>query len=184
MGDYNKYGHIMFDIETLDNKNTSCILSIAAVEFNLHTGDIGDTLHIRVDLQSCLNEGLTIGADTIMWWMQQSDEARKRIYEQNGEELETALEKVYKFVNSCGEKVCVWGNGATFDISILENAFYKFFTELPWKFYNVRDVRTIVDINPKIKKECVFEGVKHDAIDDCKHQIKYLCDTYKTIKVV
>ena len=26
-----KYGHIMFDLETLDNKNTSSILSIGAV---------------------------------------------------------------------------------------------------------------------------------------------------------
>lgn len=185
MANFNKYGHIMFDLETLDSKNTSCILSIGAVEFNLNTGEIGDTLYITVDLQSCINEGLTIGADTIMWWFKQSNEARERIYNSVGVELEDALEQVFKFVKDCGgDKVHVWGNGATFDISILENAFYKFFTELPWKFYNVRDLRTIVDINPKIKKECVFDGVKHDAIADCKYQIKYLCDTYKTIKVV
>ena len=55
-----KYGHIMFDLETLDNKNTSSILSIGAVEFNLHTGEIGETLYVRVDLQSCIDEGLTI----------------------------------------------------------------------------------------------------------------------------
>lgn len=179
-----KYGHIMFDLETLDNKNTSSILSIGAVEFNLHTGKIGETLYVRVDLQSCIDEGLTISADTIMWWLRQSDEARARIYGTSGIQLEEALDKVFNFVESCGEDVVVWGNGSTFDISILEYAFYKFYTTLPWKFYNVSDLRTIVNINPKIKKNCPFDGIKHDAIADCKHQIKYLCDTYKTIKVI
>lgn len=184
MGDFKKYGHIMFDLETLDNKNTSSILSIGAVEFNLHTGEIGETLYVRVDLQSCIDEGLTISADTIMWWLQQSDEARAYIYGVKGIQLEEALDKVCKFVKSCGDKVIVWGNGATFDISILEYALYKFYTKLPWKYFNVNDVRTIININPKVKDNCPFDGVKHDAIADCKHQIKYLCDTYKTIKVV
>lgn len=184
MGNHKKYGHIMFDLETLDNKNSACILSIGAAEFNLKTGEIGETLNIRVDLQSCIDEGLTISAGTIMWWLQQSDEARATIYNTTGIPLDEALDEVFKFVKSCGDEVVVWGNGSTFDISILEHAFYKFFTELPWKFYNVNDVRTIVNINPKIKKNCKFEGAKHNALDDCKHEIKYLCDTYKTIKVI
>ena len=56
--------------------------------------------------------------------------------------------------------------------------------KLPWKFWAVNDVRTIVDINPDIKKNCKFDGTPHCAVDDCKHEIKYLVETLKTIKVV
>ena len=129
MGSYRKYGNIMFDLETLDSKNTSAILSIAAVEFNKNTGEIGEKIHIRIDIQSCFDEGLTVGGDTLMWWLQQSEDARKRIYDTKGIPLENALDQVFKFVKGCGENVVVWGNGSTFDISILENAMYKFYTE-------------------------------------------------------
>lgn len=182
MGDYNKFGNIMFDIETLDNKYSACILSIGAVEFNKETGETGEELYIDVDLQSCLDEGLTIGASTFKWWMQQSEEARSRIYNATGVTLEEALEQVFAFVKKCGDEVNVWGNGSTFDITILSHALYKFFIETPWKYYNVKDVRTIVDINPSIKKNCPFQGVKHDALADCHHQIKYLTETLKSIK--
>lgn len=182
MGNLKKYGNIMFDLETLDSKNTAVILSIAAVEFNKDTGDIGGKLHLRVDIQSCLDEGLTVGADTFIWWLQQSEEARKKIYSVKGIPLEDALTQVFKFVKDCGNNVVVWGNGSTFDISILENAMYKFFSELPWKFWNVNDVRTIVALNPDIKKNLNFEGIAHDALFDCIHQIKYLTDTLKSIK--
>ena len=184
MGSYRKYGNIMFDLETLDSKNTSAILSIAAVEFNKNTGEIGEKIHIRIDIQSCFDEGLTVGGDTLMWWLQQSEDARKRIYDTKGIPLENALDQVFKFVKGCGENVVVWGNGSTFDISILENAMYKFYTELPWKFWNVNDVRTIVALNPSIKKKSKFDGVAHDALYDCLHQIKYLTDTLKTIKII
>lgn len=184
MGNYNKYGHIMFDLETLDNRNTSSILSIGAVEFNLLTGEMGEEFYIRIDLQSCLNEGLTINSSTFMWWLQQSEEARARIYSENGVMLEDALDKLYGFVKECGDNVLVWGNGSTFDISILETAYYKFYDVLPWKYFNTQDLRTIVNLNPKIKNNCVFDGIKHEPISDCKHQIKYLCEIYKTIKIV
>ena len=55
--------------------------------------------------------------------------------------------------------------------------------KLPWKFWAVNDVRTIVDINPDIKKNRKFDGTPHCAVDDCKHEIKYLVETLKTIKV-
>jgi hypothetical protein len=78
----------------------------------------------------------------------------------------------------------VWGNGSTMDITILESAYEYFGIEIPWKYWAVNDVRTIVDLNPSIKKNCEFDcGVRHSAIADCLYQIKYTTDTIKSLKV-
>ncbi len=42
--------------------------------------------------------------------------------------------------------VKVWGNGANFDIGILEHAYDQYQIEIPWEFWNVRDCRTIKDM--------------------------------------
>ena len=51
-------------------------------------------------------------------------------------------------------------------------------------FIQNNDVRTVVALNPSIKKKSKFDGVAHDALYDCLHQIKYLTDTLKTIKII
>ena len=78
----------------------------------------------------------------------------------------------------------VWGNSARFDLGILENAYSKFNVNIPWNHWNERDVRTLVAFAPEIKKNMVFEGVKHNPIDDCKHQIKYCCEIFKKLNYV
>lgn len=52
---------------------------------------------------------------------------------------------------------------------------------VPWKYWAVNDVRTIVDLKPDVKKNYKFEGTKHSSVDDCKHQIGYLSETLRTV---
>lgn len=68
--------NVMVDIETLDNKPTSAIVSIGAVMFGPNGYDEYNTFYMVVDAQSCIDAGLTLSADTISWWMKQSDQAR------------------------------------------------------------------------------------------------------------
>jgi hypothetical protein len=60
-----KFGHVMIDIETLDTAKTAVILAIAAVEFNLQTGEIGRTFYEKVDIGSQSKHGRTIDGDTL-----------------------------------------------------------------------------------------------------------------------
>lgn len=69
---------------------------------------------------------------------------------------------------------------AVFDITILENWFRACNTPIPWKFWNVRDVRTIVDWFNIDTRSYEREGVHHNALDDCLHQIKYMCGGSKS----
>lgn len=167
----------MLDIETLGNKTNSVILSIGACYFDPKTGEIGDTMSVHIDASSCIDRGLSMDASTVLWWLSQEKGAQAKITEgQNAsEDITTALKDLTRFIHSESQ---VWGNGATFDNSIVKNAYEKCNMGAPWKFWNDRDVRTILELGYQIgfnpKKDIPFEGVRHDALDDAIHQAKYV----------
>jgi len=167
-----KFDNIMIDIETLGAKPGSVICSIAAVEFNIETGQTGRRFFRNINIQSCLDAGLYVDGSTIYWWLNQSDSARSRFQLEKIEFLQ-ALTQFSHFINASEKDVKVWGNSARFDLGILEAAYNKAYSPIPWVAKNERDVRTLVSFAPYIKKNEPFVGVKHDPIDDCLHQIKY-----------
>ncbi len=180
-------GHLMIDIETMGNKSNSVICSIAAVEFDLKTGATGRVFNRKIRIDSCLKAGLKVDGSTLEWWMMQSQEARESLFK-NGfdgvNDLSYVLRDFFDFVESLNAlKVEVWGNGARFDLGLLENAFNALNMAAPWKHWNERDVRTLVSFAPQIKKDTPFSGVKHDALADCYHQIKYSSIIYNTLNI-
>jgi len=175
-----EYTDVMLDLETMGNKSNAAIVSIGAVEFNLETGETGREFYKVVDLQSSLDYGLNVNGSTIYWWLQQSEAARKRICEK-GDNLAGVLGEFNLWMQDCVEKVKIWGNGARFDIGILEDAYVACQLETPWYFRSEMDVRTLVALKPEIKATFPNIGVEHDPIDDCKHQIGYCCATWRSL---
>lgn len=169
--------HVMLDIETLGNKTNSAILSIGACYFDPSNGDIGDTFSMHIKAESCTEYGLNLDASTVLWWLGQDKAAQDKIIEgqSNAEHLFDVLSGLCNFIKSDSQ---VWGNGATFDNAIVKNAFDKCGITPPWKFWNDRDVRTIVELGYQIgfnpKRDMPFEGVRHDSLDDAIHQAKYV----------
>lgn len=172
--------HIMIDLETLGTGIDAVFISIGAVYFNPDTGALGDEFYENIDWQSSLNFGRKMDADTIKWWFKQSDEARNAILK-DGDNLIRVLKTFNHF---CGNYPMVWSNGSSFDISILEHAYRETDIELPWKFWNVRDVRTIKDLGKKKVDKSIFEmrGTAHNALDDAKHQARYVSVLWHVIK--
>lgn len=166
-----------FDIETLGTRYDSYITSIACVQFSTSTGNIIGSWNSTI---RCPEDQFNISADTVMWWMQQSEEARLSLVKAEPTPIDQALYGLSSFMDEDG---FVWGNGATFDITILEYAYQKACSiKPPWKFWNVRDMRTIIDVarcagfNPKA---IVFEGTKHSAFHDARHQAKVISAAYQ-----
>lgn len=181
------FGNIMVDLETLSTYTNAAIIEIAAIEFNKETGEIGDIFHQCVDVNDWAENNRHIEGRTLLWWMEQDKELLSKYKERNGK-LHTVLQRFRKFyqehsLNSNNEETVLWGNGSTMDITILQSAYEYFKEPTPWKYWAVNDVRTIVNLNPEIKKNCTFEGNKHNPIDDCKHQIKYLVEIFKNINI-
>ncbi len=175
-----EFTDVMLDLETMGNKSNAAIVSIGAVEFNIETGETGREFYDVIDLQSCLDKGLMIQASTIYWWLQQSDEARKRICA-NGGDLSLVLQRFTYWMEDCIDKVKIWGNGARFDIGLLEDAYVACNLKTPWYFRSEMDVRTLVAFAPYIKANYSMIGVEHDPIDDCKHQIGYCVEIWNLI---
>jgi hypothetical protein len=181
----NNMRHLMVDLETMSDKSFGAILSISAVQFDLETGETGAEFHTTATLKSNLEAGLKVDSDTIMWWLIQNEDARRRLWdgEKASKPIGLALYDFRKFIESLhAADLQMWGNSNRFEYSKLEDAYRVFKQELPWKHTLERDVRTIVSFAPQFKKEEPFTGVKHYGIDDCKHQIKYVVKTFKFIK--
>ncbi|AAW86525.1 exodeoxyribonuclease VIII [Aliivibrio fischeri ES114] len=175
---------LMLDLETMGNGSEAAIMSIGACYFDIKTGEIGNTFHKQINLESAVESGLVIDASTVLWWMKQSEEARSKFYDNDDAfGIHHVLAEFASFVEP---HVKVWGNGATFDNVILKNAYKQCLNmDAPWAFYNDMDVRTMVRLGREVgfdpKKDMPFEGVKHDALADAIHQAKYVSAIYQKL---
>lgn len=170
----------MLDIETLGTRSNSVVAVIAAVYFNPISGETGDEFYKRIDLKSCVDLGLEIDAETIKWWINQSSEAQFEIFNyEKREVIEQALRKLNHFITNQDE-VIIWGNSPRFDCGLLENIYDKLALKPPWKYWNERDLRTLVSLAPScIAKNITRKGIHHNALDDCYHQIR-ICAKIKS----
>lgn len=162
----------MLDLETMGTTPNSVILSIGAVKFG--DDEIKDSFYERIDAKSCLDYGLEIDVGTVMWWLQQSEEARKEICKP-AQPLNAVLTWFAEWAYS--PDVRVWGNGATMDNIILSNAYFKVKIPRPWSYKGDMCYRTIKNLYPDIKIEQL--GVYHNALDDATSQAKHLMKMIK-----
>lgn len=175
--------HIMLDIETLSDEGPyPVILSIGAIEFDIFTGEIGNHFYGKISLQSSLDNEFSISEKTLKWWLDQSSSVFEEQLYVNTKPIKEVLIKFSNFLSKDKDQF-IWGNGSTFDCTFVKNAYQKLKIPLPWNTFLERDVRTIVDLDPEIKKTERFTGVKHNCLDDCKHQIKYLSKIYQKLLI-
>ncbi|WP_200778975.1 exonuclease [Klebsiella pneumoniae] len=183
------YVHVMVDLETMGKKHNAPIVAIGAVVFDPSTGSIGESFYKVVCLESSVNWGAVIDPSTVIWWLKQSSEARSAIVNDDAIPLLDALLQFREFVsdNVAGgsKKAQVWGNGASFDNSILRSSYDCIAEDYPWEYWNDRDVRTMVEIGQAIsfdpKTTIPFEGSRHNALADAIHQARYISAIWQRI---
>lgn len=162
---------VMVDLETLGIVPGCVILSIGAVGFD--NSGLGNEFYRIISVRSCLDAGLKIRQDTLDWWQQQNDEAKKilqLVKEKEATPLADALNDFNTFLSQYNN-VKVWGNGASFDNAILLYAYDAVGIDPHWKFYNNMCYRTVKTINSDVP--FVREGTYHNALDDAKSQAKH-----------
>src|SRR5690606_35025736 len=130
-----------------------------------------------LDTESQLNKGRIKDSDTIAWWERQSEEAKAEAYsvpeDERTDTLEV-LEALNEFIQRGGKDVLIWGNGSDFDNCLLADIFRNYVFTIPLKFYNNRCFRTFKSEFKHLAKEPTFEGIKHHALYDAKHQVSWL----------
>lgn len=169
--------HAMIDLETVGTKPDSGIVSIGAVIFDPRYNVVTDkTFYRELDWESqsreidqaCLTE----------FWDKQPPVIREAL---NGlDDLEEVLVELAEWLP---KDVKVWGNGPTFDISMLEDAYRQYEVEIPWKFWNVRCCRTIKDMYESQRGgfSKKMGGGKHNALQDAIYQAQYVCEMWNKI---
>lgn len=172
---------VMIDIETLDTTASAVVIQIGAVVFDYDM--IGRVKVIAeferklpVSTQLAINR--TISEDTLKFWMNTPDQQKLLSELLAPGESDHHFDDVLDLIHFCQEHKPseYWSQGPTFDSIILEHMTDDFGGQVPWKFYQVRDLRTVqkfVGDDAKSKK-MKAENSNHNALDDCHSQIKLL----------
>ena len=168
--------HIMLDIETLSTAQNALVLSVGVVWFCEKR--IIQTHHIKNRISTATGD---VSKDTVMWWLKQSDEARKAITEPQKGVVEMSE---YNLVQELRDILCnysvdtIWSQGS-FDQIIIESLMLRNGvdkTQLP-KYYKWRDLRTVrklLAIDNEVRPK-----VQHNALEDAVAQVKTLQDICK-----
>ena len=87
-----------------------------------------------------------------------------------------ALDKFAEWYGTDRKNTVIWGNGAAFDISILESAYWNTERTIPWTPWKVQCYRTVLNLvgvsNAKIRK--AESDTHHNALDDAMSQTRTL----------
>ena len=156
---------IMIDLETLGTGVNACVVQIGACDFK------GETIFKRnISPEDAVENGAVIDASTVMWWLAQSESARRSILTPGASERE-AFEELNDYLADADE---VWSH-ATFDFVIVNNVMRRLGIKPKFSFRSARDIRTLnalakgrVDLSPVER-----QGTHHDALDDAIYQAQY-----------
>ena len=203
---------ITIDFETCSLCPTAAVMSIGAVAWKRDnetspfyqlidgTHDPASVFSCHIDLRSMFINGFTFDERTAAWWGTKMDEAKASLLSSDSYELpcrpiEVAVKDLFEwaqdFKKEQGEQdVCLWAQGADFDIAILRNICYKFGIHTPLPYTNFRDHRTFIyEAARLIFESCdtlydpsktydlvndyknIAEGTEHDPVFDCKRSI-------------
>ena len=191
MEHFKRFGNIMICIETLSTKTNASIIEITAMEFNKLTGEIGDEFNTVIIPSEWAKNGRDIDGYSILCQFAQNEGIQEKCAAEN-DNMNTLMDslclltlfiKRHDNIDDTSEnRIVIWGNSNTSDISILQSAYEHFDMKTPWEHWAVNDCRTIANLMPEIENDILFEGEKHNPSDNCKYQIKYLSRILRTIK--
>lgn len=176
--------HLMIDVETLSTRSNAVILSIGVVQFDLRGSTI-DRFYQAIDIHSCLNSGLCVDASTIEFWFSQPEEViYKTLFTLPKYKLKESLRQLEESFTilmpqeASASTLYLWSHGSSFDLVILENAYYAVGSKPWWNHRNVRDTRTLFDLADYKYKS----SGNHNALEDARNQAKAVQEAYQKLK--
>lgn len=174
--------NVMIDIETLSTNSNALILSIGACEFSEKNG-IGVTFYNTIDIESSLHNGFKIDGKTIEWWLKQSNEAKKDLFDNRRFTIKQVLISFSDWLNFYfdAKNINIWGNGSDFDNAILKNAYDRMKISIPWDYRNNRCFRTLKSLFPNVEKP--ETNNHHNALGDALWQAKYAINIWEEYEI-
>lgn len=146
---------VVLDTETLALTDNAVVLTLSAVRFNKTDDELAliiedgqldiaqhdNLLHLRLDVTEQLLAGRSVDPKTVAWWNRQSPPAQQAVLSGQVNRVYFALQALSRFV----EGAQVFARGTDFDPPMLLSLFKQHQLTAPWKYNQVRDVRTYID---------------------------------------
>lgn len=169
---------IMIDLETTGTDPEHCaIIQIAAVKFNLLTGEVGTDTFDRAMTFAPNRFWQEGGRD---FWMKMP-EIYKEIMGRAADPLHVMGDFddwVKKDVPEEGWRM--WAKPITFEWAFISSYYRQFDAPMPFHYRFARDLNSYIaglrgtPEHYALEEEIPFEGKEHNALWDCFHQIKVL----------
>ena len=166
--------HVMIDIETMSTRPDAALLAIGAVTFTVDNGvDPASAREWLVDLGDSVTHGGRMDPDTVLWWTQQSERARRALVATRQLREQAALEGLAWMISSLPAKPSIWANGSDFDLIILRSALHRHGMRDLWAYWQQRDLRTLRKLMTHVPAPVRAEDDKHSALRDAVHQAEH-----------
>lgn len=166
--------HVSLDLETLSTRPDAAILSIGAAA---RVNDEVVTFSVYCNSEQVDRH---VDTDTLEWWSKQGDlwtETLER--SRQAAPLSEALAYLKAWIAGLGndqDRLFIWGNGASFDVAILEHAYKASGCQPPWAYWIVRDLRTLKHLAQATgqMQPVTRKGTHHDAGTDAVNQLEMI----------
>ncbi|MNM99012.1 hypothetical protein D3C81_1115610 [compost metagenome] len=185
--------HISFDLETLGIDPAAMILSIGAVKFDPETKEIGDYFSRIIDITAPGGGGV-IDASTVVWWMNQSQDARDLVFSTDPDlaglriPLRQALVEFSEFIGFTdalpdGEypDVTLWQRGDK-DAQWLASAYQGMQLKTPFNYWQVKDQRTLCSLFKPFMPRRQDDITVHDSLSDAFYQAHCLVHAFARLR--
>ncbi len=165
---------IMFDIETLDIRPSAVVLSIGAASFD-DAGRVWDRFYRILEVDDQIKVGRSVSFSTITWWMDQERDARDEAFATVRRALYPTLNEFSYWCRKIDPRA-YWALGPQFDAVILEDLYVQTGAQVPWRYSQLRDVRTMTDETriDRRNHDSKVVGLVHTPVYDCEVQIEQL----------
>lgn len=172
-----KKTHMMLDLETLCTKPTATILQVGGCWFD--EDGIIETFNDYV-LWENDEQQRTISPSTVSWWNKQDTTVRDYVwYGGQRRHLKDAINFISKTYS--GKFDYIWSKGS-FDVDILANICQQYSIPQFWKYYQVRDYRTLLGIANDVFGYKEEKSNSHDAEKDAINQAENVIKIYQKFK--
>ena len=169
---------VMLDFEALGKGPGKCVCQVGAIYFDNITGELGNQFNANIDPESHEFYGGKLDANTVLWWLKQSEQARNAVFS-DPKNIVTVFEGLNQFLAPAKR---IWSH-ATFDFVTLLETMKQLSIKPAFSSKSSMDLRTLVYLGGRgTTVDAAREGIHHDALDDCKHQVKYCVRALNVIK--
>lgn len=174
---YKDARHLIVDIETLGIKKPTPVLTIGAVIHDQKQLEVVAKKAFEIDLKSYEETPAEIELDTLLFWMKQNPTVQKVAF--LGKNVRPIKEVLLNFVNFCNaaKPDFYWGNAPDFDLGHLEWWLDYYCIPVPWKYWQLRDIRTLCseDLISELEREVInLFSTPHSALDDALREREFL----------